>query len=366
MSTTTRQRRQARLFSVASVGLAIGILVVPIASRRTAARPIATDRIGAKPDDQAWRASLRFDAIGTLRGGATGRPHVEIVRALGVGETTAQDLIAGDHDDPSLCNVGFVVNASTARPIYHWHLEARVLETSATHTTVAISGRRTRPDVSGAVDDVELTRTLTLAPDEYHTLDFVSASGTDSACTSTMVRVWAEPLPPPGVRVPIVSDVWLVHAGPLGESLAYQRIAGSSSEPLSFHVGPLAWPVATTGVGANAPPKLQIEVTGSISATLRPDGLVDVSTRAVQTFSWAGYMMGGEGRQDFRSRPGEVVALLFPNPGGTIRAAKDMPPDLSLARGVTRMGQQTVIALSEYFGDSQVALYVQVGPRGPE
>lgn len=330
----------------------LALCVVPLAHRLPAPRPLAA----LEPAPAAWRASVRIEALGTASAGATGKPRAATERTLAVGEVLSADLIAGDAADASLCNIGFIDPSPEGGATYNWRIEARVEAAGLSGTSLAISARRLAGASAGpnAEASVDLTRRVTLQPAEYHTLDFVTpAVGADDACASLMVRVAADPVPPEGSQIPLDFDVSIVHDGRPGSRTLQQRLTGRGGEPVPFRLGPLAWPAGDTHSIAS---RLQLVVTGTIAASVRPDGSVDVTVRAARTFSWLAGEIGGEGRQDYRSRLDETAALVLPTPKGYFRRTGRA----ELPTVGTSGGREVSIDLSEFFKGGETALHIRV------
>jgi hypothetical protein len=353
MARTDRLARRWRRKTPLLAATALALCVVPLAHRLPGTRHITAQQDEA---GTSWRASVRMEVLGTAVNGATGKPRADLSRPLAVGEAAAVDLQAGDAEDPSLCNVAFLDPAEVSEPTYHWRLEARVEAAGGAGTTLSLAARRLAGPSSGpsAQAEVMVARKVTLAPGEYHTLDFVAARpGSRDACASLIVRVWADPIPPPGTQVPLDVDVALVHEGRPGSRSVQQRVTGRGGEPVAFRLGPMAWPGGDTHSVAS---RLQMVVSGTVTASLRADGTLDVTTRAVRTFSWLGNTVGGEGRQDYRSRFGEGAALILPAPRGYFGGGDAAMP----APGAAGDDNTARLDLSRFFEGGETSLQVRI------
>ena len=180
-----------------------------------------------------------------------------------------------------------------------------------------------------------------------------------------MLRVLADPFPPLQPQPAITVDLWLSHEGSAGRQFTHRRIAGPAGEPLPFRLDPLRWSPAGAALPATgADPAIGLEVTGTIQAVLRADGLLDTSVRVVRGLSWGRARVRGEGQQDFRCALGEAVAVLLPDPKG--RAAVPAATGISLpfAAGVSADSATSVVDFARFFAGTQGAVYIVIRRQG--
>jgi hypothetical protein len=344
VSTDHRTARRTLVFMVLLSTL--GGLQLP---RVAGAQPSGTagDRTPAGP----WQLNIQLEAVGTTAGGPTGKPGVKVSKRLGAGKAWSQDLIAGDLEDPSLCNLGFVSDAAPGSGRYQWHLETRILSVSAAGASVAVGGRRVEMRGTEQVAERPFARTVFLAPGEYHTIDVVSEADPAAACVNLMVRVSAEPVYVQAAGETLEYDLWLVHRGPPGEGTVHVTITGRSGARLPFQLGPLEWAPPDSAQGSGA--AVRLSVTGTITATTRPgEDRVDVTAHAIRRLTYAGHEVVGQGRHEYRASVNKTAALVLPNPAGIIQ-----PPD---GRSPLNGAPPLSLNVSELFREGETALYVRV------
>jgi hypothetical protein len=307
------------------------------------------------------RVRIRLELVGTPYDQPTGRPRVEAFGTLAAGERLTRFMTAGGPDDPDVCHVGAMSDAASAQGVYVWKLDVEAVAVSPTQTTLQVQWSRTRGAWSTQPAEAGDTRTLTLGPGDYQILDYVSAAPAVSSCASLVLRVLAEPLPPPSAQRPLTVDLWLTQEGTAGPEWVHEHIDGRSGQPLPFRLGPLRWSVVNEGTpGAGSEPVLGLEVRGTLVVEVRPDGLLDATVRLTRTFTSGRGGVEGEGSQDFRCALGEAVALILPDPRGQIRLRRTSRAGASFVEGVTADDKTTVIDLARFFAGREGTLYVVV------
>jgi hypothetical protein len=305
---------------------------------------------------------VRFEVLGTEREHATGRPQAGTHVTLGVGERATRFLAAGAADDPDICHAGFVNDPSTVHAIYLWQLDVRMLTGSPTETTLELRWSRARANQEQMQAEAGDTRTVTLGLGEYQIFDYVNAlASPSSSCTNVMLRVLADPLPQPDPQPLLTLDVWLAYDGKAGSRWVHQRVSGRSGQPLSFRLDALKWsPAGVPIVADEEGPAIRLEVGGTITATLRPEGFLDVSVRAVRSLTWGRARLQGEGQQDFRCAVGESVAIVLPDPKGQASARTTAVGQTTLADGLTVRGDKAIVDFARFFAGGEASLHVVV------
>jgi hypothetical protein len=310
-------------------------------------------------DAQPAKARVRLEVLGTQREHATGGAQAESHVTLGVGDGVTRHLAAGGANDPDICHVGFVNDPSSVHPIYLWQLDVRMLAGSPTETTLELRWRRSAVNQGEMQVEAGDTRTITLGLGEYQIFDYVNAvPNSSSSCTNLVLRVLADPLPQPDPQPPLTLDVWLTHDGKAGQRWVHQRVSGRSGQPLPFHLEALKWSLAGAPIGTDGAPAIGLAVTGTITATLRPAGFLDVSVQAARALTWGRARLTGEGQQDYRCAMGESVAILLPDPRGQASAQIPSVGQTNLADGVVVRDEKTVVDFARFFAGSQTALFV--------
>lgn len=309
------------------------------------------------------KVRVRFEAQGTYRDRATGWPQAETHATVGVGEGITRYLAAGGGDDPDICHAGFVNDAAALHGGYVWQLRADVVAVSAAKTTVQLRWSRSQANQGAMQEEAGDTRTVTLRVGDYQNVDYVSAPpGLRSGCSNLLLRVLAEPLPQPDPQPLLTLDLWLAHDGRNGRRWVHQQVHGRSGQPVAFRLDPLAWAPSGAPIKARSDqPVIGMGANGTIVATMRPEGFLDVSVQATRSLTWGRTRVDGEGDQDFRCAANEAVALLLPDARG--RAASAAPvTGTRVAPGVLAGGDKTVVDFARFFGGSETTLYVVVRP----
>lgn len=345
------------VIAVGALGLGLGLFAI-VFPRVEASEPVEGRQVSALQG----KARVRFEVLGTEREHATGRPQAGTHATLGADERVTRYLAAGGTDDPDICHAGFVNDPSTVHPIYLWQLDVRMLAGSPTETTLELRWSRARANQGEMRAEAGDTRTLTLGLGEYQIFDYVNAFPiSSSSCTNVILRVAADALPQPDPQPLLALDVWLAHDGKAGSRWVHQRVSGRSGQPLPFRLNALKWsPAGVPIVADEEQPTIGLEVSGTITATLRPEGFLDVSLRATRALTWGRARLTGEGQQDFRCAVGESVAILLPDPKGQASAQTTAVGQTTLADGVIVSGERTVVLFARFFAGGQASLHVVV------
>ncbi len=330
-----------------------------------------TSELGAgsargQSEPQRISARGRFEVLATQRDRATGRPRAETYVTLGDGEGASRYLAAGSADAPDICQAGFVNEPSSVHPMFLWRLDTQVLGVSSTATTLQLRWSRSRTIQGRTEADQGDTRTLTLGLGEYHVFDYVAAApDSPSSCANLVLRILAEPVPRPDPQPLLAVDLWLVDETDSGQRWVHQQVKGRSGQPLPFRLDALKWSPSGSRSHADAVgPSIGLDVRGTVNATLRPDGPVDVSIRAARSVTWGGARLSGEGQQEFRCAFGESVAILLPDPVGEAASRSTAAAGAKFAEGVFARGETTVVDFARFFAGRQTSLYVVVSrPR---
>jgi hypothetical protein len=317
---------------------------------------------------QADGARLRLEMIQTERTGPTGRLQLATERTVALGNTSTLYGVAGRGANANLCDAAFVRDPAARESVYTWQVDATVMAVSATSTTVNLRWSRSRRDQDGLHQELAESTPLTLAVGDYRLLDYVrSAEDSPSACSSLALRIQVEPLlqAPPGSQ-DLTFDLWLAYDGKTGPRSIHRHARASSSQavPLTFDV--LKWaaggePVSTT-YDALA---LGVDVGGTLRATLRPDGLVDVSMEVTRGFQWGHWKSRGDGRQAFRCEVDEPVEIILPNlPSG--EAATPTPSGWKgpTAEGIRVAGDKVFIAPARFLAGGRLSVFIVVHRDG--
>jgi hypothetical protein len=258
---------------------------------------------------------VRFELVSSRRTGATGAPRTEVTDNVAVDDLVEHTLAAGTPTSPDLCEIGALATPDPSQAYYLWQVSARVRSVATTRTTLDVGWRRVGHG-GPASDSEDETQTITLESGEVRLLDYVRDRTGESPCASVQLQVRADPLPRPGVQPMLSYDVWLVHEGRGEPRVVHQTLTAPSGRALRFDLDPLTW--FTDGrpdVGGSSP-HVTLKIRGTLAATLRADGTLDVSVRARRIVAWGENEVRGEGQEDFRGALGETVSLLVPNARG--------------------------------------------------
>jgi hypothetical protein len=284
---------------------------------------------------------VRFELVSTRRAGATGAPRTDVTDNVAVGTVVEHTLSAGTPTSPDLCDIGTLAGPDPSQAYYLWQVSAQVRSVSTTQTSLDVRWRRTGPGSESLASEDD-TQSVTLEAGEVRLLDYVRDRTGLSRCANVQLQVRADPIPRPGTQPTLAYDVWLVHEGSREPRVVHQTLAAPSGRPVNLDLAPLSWsPDGRTSVVESPSSRVTMKVRGAITATLRADGTLDVSVRAVRAVSWRENEVRGEGREEYRGAVGETVSLLFPN-----------------ARG-----QDGDVDLSALFAGTRTSLYVRVVRR---
>lgn len=352
-----RNRWRVARWAPATVGL---LTALAWGSVEGLARPQSP---GAAPTPSAAvRAQIRLEALATNEDGPTGVQRTESRSIRAVGGDAVTFLAAGGRDAPTLCDVGFSPQRPDGPAFYLWRFDTRVVAATGARTTVAVSWTRWRRDEQDATG----TRTVTLAPGDYHILDFVPApAGPPSPCANLEIRLAADPVPQDEPRPELTYDLWLAQEGPLGRRWSHRQVRGRSSDPVAFTLDPLAWSVGGVALlGAADVGAVRLSANGTIRATLGPDGFVDVSVKTDRTVSWCKQDLGDGGRQSYRARLGEAVALVLPDPTSTAEAPVNACSEAA-APAVQVKGARAVMDFGQFFSGNHASLTIVVSRARP-
>jgi hypothetical protein len=297
------------------------------------------------------RAHVRLEALGTLGNGPTGEPALESGATLAPGDRMRRYFVAGNGSQPDLCEAGFLNGPSSRRAFYVWEIEVSVLAVSAASTTLELKWARSDPGSAAT----PVVRTVTLAPGEYHLFDYIAASADASpTCANLTLRVLADPVPQSDPQPLLSYDLWLEYQGPHGPRWSHRRVEGLSTRPIRFTLEPLCWSDDGKPV-RQRPDAIELSVVGDLRATLSADGYVDVSISALRKLTWNTFGRGDQGREEYRARLGESVAILLPEPEGRLGA-----PSTDSSRGGSDTNVPRGVDVGRFFSGSRVSLYVVI------
>lgn len=352
-----RTRRRVGRWAPAIMGLLAALAWGSVAGL---ARPHESGAAATPP--VAVRAQIRLEALATNEDGPTGLQRTELRRIRAVGGEAVAFLAAGDREAPTLCDAGFSPQRPDSPAFYLWRFVTRVVAATEARTTLAISWTRWRQDEPDATG----TRTVTLAPGDYHILDFVPAPvGPSSPCANLEIRLAADPVPQDEPRPELAYDVWLTQEGPLGRRWTHQQVRGRSSNPVTFTLNPLAWSVGGVALFGTADVSaVRLTANGTVRATLGPDGFVEVSVKTVRTVSWCKQDLGEEGRQTYRAKLGEAVALILPDPT-SIAEVPLSACSSATAPAVERKVASAVMDVGRFFVGNHASLTIVVSRASP-
>ncbi len=335
--------RAGRLIAATAAAVAgalvLGALVVrevvaPAEARTTQGSSQATPSFAAPA-----AAIVHLEALGTARDGMTGRPRIEQIYEQKVGITTTTFLVAGSATEPTLCTrVGLSPQPSDDF-LVTWRFDVQVVAISGGRTTLEVHWTRLRRNApSPERDDV---RTIVLAPGETHVLDYVENPTEARSCASLMARVSAEPVP--DLTTPIAVDFWVVdETDGVASPVAHAHVDDFAGRLFKYELPSIDVAVPESGRF------VKVGVGGRIHAAVSPDGFVLVDLETTRRASSGGGETGGRGQVQFRSKLGETVAVMLPEPGG----------HLSLTPG-----GRDVIDLAQAFAGHRLSLYLKVQRR---
>jgi hypothetical protein len=323
----------------------------------TSATPGGADRSlsGSQAGDQVSGATIRLEAVGTQREGATGRPRTAWVQPLQVGQTARLVLVAGSASDADVCNAAFAQAGEDVSGYLSWQFEITLLAASADSNRLQVRWTRTGNSAAGPKVRKEETEDIRLRPDEQRVLDYVeNGSTTTSPCASLLVRLTAlRTVQASNLRSATV-DMWLVEEeeGRPVRSI-YERLQGAVGEDLPFQMFSLDYPVSDRVDD----PMVKLGVSGTLRLVPAPDNRVDIDISAWRKFAYGERWARGEGRTKLRATVGETVALILPDPRGSLNGERVAGHPLD---GVVDRGDVLTIDLPRLLAGRHIALYLRV------
>ncbi len=327
---------------------------------------------GTHPSDAA---RLRLQILQTERTGATGRGELTTERTVAVGDSVRLYAVAGRDNDADLCAAGLPRDLAARQSVYTWQIDATVVAVSATGTTLNLQWTRSRRDETGQHEEMGEASRLVLTPSDFRLVDYVRApSDSSSACSSLALTIQVEPRLATGDTgtPPLTFDLWLAYNGKTGQRSVRERAAAKSGESVPLTFRPLKWSPAGVPVPSDyAGLALGVDIGGSVRATLRPDGLIDVSVDVTRGFEWGHWKSRGGGHQDLRCAVGEAVEIILPDPPAG-EATTPLPAGFkgSTAEGVSVRGDNVSVAPGRFLSGGRVSLFMIIShesgtTRGP-
>jgi hypothetical protein len=375
-----QERREPRCCVRPGVGFLLAALLPMWAAPAAMSKGDSPDRPSVKDAGRTATAAsdgarLRLQILQTQRTGATGRGELATERTVAVGDSTRLYAIAGHDDDPDLWAAALPRDLAARQPAYTWQIDATVVAASATETTLNLAWTRSRRDDSGEHEEIGEVSRLVLTSSDFRLLDYVRApSDSSSACSSLALTIQAEPRLAPGNTgtQPLTLDLWLAYSGKTGERSVRQRAAAKSGDSVPLTFRPLKWSPAGVPVSSDYEDlALGVDIGGSVRATLRSDGLIDVSLDVTRGFEWGHWTSRGGGHQDLRCAAGEAVEIILPDPPAG-EATTPMPAGFSglTAEGVTVRGDNVSVAPARLLSGGRVSLFMIINrgsrtTRGP-
>ena len=360
---SVRQGRPRRRADWCAPAAAVLLSALALGSVEGVAQRQATG--SAAPQRPGARALVRLEALITMDDGPTGRQRLESRTIQAAGTETVTFLASGDRDTPTLCDAAFSPEPRERPAYYLWRFETRVVAATEARTTLAVSWTRWRQDEK----DGSGTRTIALEPGDDHVLDFVPGpAGPPSRCANLLVRVSSDPVPQDEPRPELTYDLWLTQEGPLGPRWSHRQVRGRSSDPVTFALSPLAWSVRGDALPETADCRaVRLGVKGTVRATVDPTGFVDVSVKADRVLNWCGEGRWDGGRQSYRARLGEAVALVLPDPATTAEVPVNACSNAT-APALQLRGARAVMDFGRFFSGNHASLTIVVsraGSNGP-
>jgi hypothetical protein len=330
---------------------------------------------GQRGTQASAAARLRLQILQTERTGATGRGELTTERTVAVGDSTRLYAIAGRDNDADLCAAALPRDVAARQSVYTWQIDATVVAVSATGTTLSLQWTRSRRDETGQHEEIGEANRLVLTPSDFRLLDYVRApSDSSSACSSLALTIQVEPrLATRDLATqPLTFDLWLAYNGKTGARTVRQRATAKSGDSVPLAFQPLKWSAAGVPVPSDYEDlALGVDIGGSVRATLRPDGLIDVSLDVTRGFEWGHWKSSGGGHQDLRSAVGEAVEIILPDPpAGEATTPTPAGFNGSIAEGVTVRGDNVSVAPVRFLSGGRVSLFMIINrdsrtTRGP-
>jgi hypothetical protein len=300
-----------------------------------------------------------FELVGTARNGATGAPRTEVIDNVAIGEDIEHTLSAGRRGAPDLCDLVAPAESDPAQFLYLWRVRAHVRSVSLTQSTLDVDWHRSGPENYRTPSDGEV-QAITLGPGEYRLLDYVRDRTGTSPCANVQLQVRADPVPQSGAQPTLTYDLWLVHDNRGERRVVHRSVEGRSGHLVTVDLEPFTWSSGGLTDLEQASQPVLMKVRSSLVATLRADGSLGMSVRAMRTVSCGGSEVSGQGQEDFQGALGETVSLLLPPPRGRAMVAAGGQPS-SPGRGAVARG--AVFDFASFFAGTQTSLYVRVSRR---
>jgi hypothetical protein len=231
----------------------------------------------------------------------------------------------------TLCTVGIggaELPQYATEPGTVWKLNGEYLGESGGRQRVRLTSQFVRRVGDGSPEPAT-SQVLSLREGDHVALDALSAPIDDACHTHTVVmdaRLVMEPADPALARMRYAADLWLIHTAVEGEQRRERLVAnvdGSAAVPFMFNRLRFALPRLDPRQGDIA---AAIELSGSLRARPRADGLVDVDLDT-QPFMYRldnparpTTIRSPSARKTLTLKPGETTAIDFPA-GGMASAA---------------------------------------------
>jgi hypothetical protein len=346
--------------------IALAALALGAATGRAVWSASAAAKAGAAAQErESAKARVRIVALVTQRGGATGTPAVEIVKALAVGEHHTAYLASGQAGAPDLCDIGSLSTPPSGQPHLLWTINVHLLELSGDRATLRVAWSRSVAGGRGLERQEDDTRTVSLSPGDYHVIDVARSDQPGAACANLVVRLTTDPADRPLTIQPLLTyDLWLVHRDSSGrEAVRHQQVLGPAETDLAFYLAPLRWRPSGHVIDAvsDREPTIRVAVAGSVRATRLVDGALNVAVAVRRLVGWGEGVVGGDGRAAFRCVAGETLVLALPQPSGQAESVD--PQGLRGERGgagVTAVPHGVLVDFQRFFAASKFALYLRV------
>ena len=264
---------------------------------------------GAAPPAEATgsKANVQVRIVGTSRTGRSGVAESAAVKTIDVGQAAVIG-VAADFDG-AMASGGWPVGGAGSMA---WRVDARLLSVSFENVELSVTWRRHTPAGSGA-EGVEHgdTRVLRLSRGQRHVLDFVASDGEASDLVNVFVEVSADRAPDEQPAQIMEYDFWLVHESRTGQKTTLHQSYGS------YDIAKAAFAPLPFGLDGTVSPKgaigpVAVEVTGTLTGRLRPEGGVEVTLGTEAWLRCGKGRSGGGGVKEFVANEGETVSVELP------------------------------------------------------